>query len=49
LPRHQRLGVADSNDLSAWNPLDLGRVLVGDHATANKRRLDHAWLLPFLW
>ncbi len=39
LARHERLLIADPDDLSVADPADLGQVLVGDHAAADESDL----------
>ena len=41
LPRHQRLAVADADDLAPVDPPDLRRVGVRDLAAADDRDLKH--------
>src|SRR3989442_15375604 len=41
LPRHQRLSVADPNDLASFDPLDLRRVSIGDLAASHNGNFKH--------
>src|SRR6266571_1688490 len=46
LPCHQHLSVTDPNDLASLDPLDLGRVSVGDLATSHNGDSKHVGFSP---
>src|SRR2546427_724657 len=46
LPCHQHLSVTDPNDLASLDPLDLGRVSIGDLAASHNGDSKHVGLSP---
>src|SRR5213593_506474 len=46
LPCHQPLAVTDPNDLASLDPLDLGRVSIGDLATSHDGDFKHVVRSP---